>query len=249
MGVHDWTRAPAGVFHDFHGRWITRLTEALNDGLLSADYVARSEQWYDRRHMDVLTLRGGPRADGPAPPLPPGSVAIAEAPPPVRLDKVLRPGTRRRSVVVRRVGDEEVVAVIEVVSPANKDRADSVAGFVGKVTALLRSGVHVVVLDLLPPGRHVPAGLHAAISDAVAGEADEEDLQPADASAAFLSYAARPDDVRAFVEFLRVGDPLPPMPLCLSPDHYIRLPLATTYDETYRRLGAIDRRRLEAPPG
>ena len=34
MPVHDWTRVSPGTFHDFHGRWITHLSESLNAGLL-----------------------------------------------------------------------------------------------------------------------------------------------------------------------------------------------------------------------
>lgn len=44
MAVHDWTRVLPGAFHDFHGRWITHLSESLNAGLLPADYYALSEQ-------------------------------------------------------------------------------------------------------------------------------------------------------------------------------------------------------------
>ena len=44
MPIHDWTRVSAGTWHDFHMAWIAELRNALNDGLLPADYDAQAEQ-------------------------------------------------------------------------------------------------------------------------------------------------------------------------------------------------------------
>jgi hypothetical protein len=38
MTVHDGTRVSQGTFHDFHGRWITPLTESLNAGRLPSNW-------------------------------------------------------------------------------------------------------------------------------------------------------------------------------------------------------------------
>ncbi len=43
MPMHDWTRVDAGVYHDFHNRWVTHLTEALNSGLLPNNYYGLGE--------------------------------------------------------------------------------------------------------------------------------------------------------------------------------------------------------------
>jgi hypothetical protein len=40
MPVHDWSRVEAGVYHDFHNAWIIMLRNALNGGLLPAEYYA-----------------------------------------------------------------------------------------------------------------------------------------------------------------------------------------------------------------
>ena len=44
MPIHDWTRVDAGLFHAFHHRWIDALCDALNGGVLPADYFALPEQ-------------------------------------------------------------------------------------------------------------------------------------------------------------------------------------------------------------
>jgi hypothetical protein len=39
---------------------------------------------------------------------------------------------------------------------------------------------------------------------------------------------------RAYFERLAVGQPLPDMPVFLTPDHYVNVPLEPTYLESYR---------------
>ena len=58
MPIHDWQRVDAGVFHDFHIAWIASLSQALNQGILPADYYALAEQ-----RRDTVS------AEGPAQPL------------------------------------------------------------------------------------------------------------------------------------------------------------------------------------
>lgn len=44
MPIHDWTRVSAGTWHDFHLAWIAEIRNALNGGILPADYYAQAEQ-------------------------------------------------------------------------------------------------------------------------------------------------------------------------------------------------------------
>src|SRR5262249_60566515 len=74
-----------------------------------------------------------------------------------------RAAPRRRRVVVRNVTGHRVVAVIEIVSPANKDRRAHVRELAEKVAGLLEANVQVLLIDLLPPGPHDPQGMHAAV--------------------------------------------------------------------------------------
>ncbi len=85
MPVHDWTRVSAGTFHDFHTSWIAELKKALNGGLLPRDYYAQAEQIAGDVIRDVLTLKTGRPASTPESTQPPGTTAVAEAPPRVSI--------------------------------------------------------------------------------------------------------------------------------------------------------------------
>src|SRR5262245_15896344 len=121
MPVHDWTGVDDATFHDFHQAWITHIKEALNHGVLPAGYYAMGEQIATRMQTDILALRA---TSGP--PASTGGLAVLETAPSVRAR--VRPAARqarsllprRRRVVVRHISGRQVVAVIEVVSPANK---------------------------------------------------------------------------------------------------------------------------------
>jgi hypothetical protein len=53
--------------------------------------------------------------------------------------------------------------LVEIVSPANKDRARHVEEFADKAEDALRRGVHLLLVDLFPPGAHDPQGMHDVI--------------------------------------------------------------------------------------
>ena len=125
-----------------------------------------------------------------------------------------------------------MVAVIEVVSPGNKDRPHSVNQFVGTVRDFLRKGVHVLFVDLFPPGDHDPHGLHSAVWSVWTDTPDE---RPADKPLSAVSYDAG-NPFLAYVEQLAVGDPLPEMPLFLQPGVYIPCPLEESDTATWDAL-------------
>ncbi len=57
MPVHDWTRVPAGILHDFHLEWIATVKHALNRVLTGSEYYALAEQWAGGWGPDILTLQ------------------------------------------------------------------------------------------------------------------------------------------------------------------------------------------------
>jgi hypothetical protein len=112
MPVHNWTRVSAGTFHDFHGAWIIHMKESLNGGQVIAD---------------ILTLH----VDEPAPLAAPGGVAtLAAAPPRVSHESMSSPSKAaralRRTLTIRHASTHRIVALVEVLSPATKDRVSSV---------------------------------------------------------------------------------------------------------------------------
>lgn len=251
MGVHDWSRADDGLFHDFHNRWIGHLTEAMNDRELKGGYYARSEQYFGRPVADILTLFDQPDVGSNgqvSSSEPPGGVAVATAPPKVRIATTIEAGggLLQRTLVVRHTSGNRVIAVVEVVSGGNQDDRDAVTMFVDKIVATLRAGIHVVVLDLIPPTPLVDRGFHAAISRAFHSRRMETDFQPTDRPVALLSYCAAGRQIPAYLEFLSVGEELPEMPLFLTTERYVNLPLAETYTATYRGLSPVDRRRIDS---
>src|SRR4051794_38267779 len=59
MPIHDWTRVPAGLFHDFHQSWSIRVKDALNAGRLPKGLVALVEQRAGPWESDVLAIEAG----------------------------------------------------------------------------------------------------------------------------------------------------------------------------------------------
>ncbi len=249
MHIHDWTRVGAGTFHDFHMAWITHLKEALNAGPLPSDYYAQGdaqgEQHMGRKIADVLTLHASDPDQSLTPPQPPdgGAVAVAEAPPRVSRTLVLAPSpTRlRRTVTIRHTNGHRIVALIEILSPGNKAGADAVVEFVRKAKDAIRAGIHLVVIDLLPPGRHDPQGMHGEIMQALSAEEYElPDGEPL----TFVSYSAGPTPV-AYLQHPGIGDEMPELPLFLTAERYVNLPLESTYATTYRGVPAFWREVIE----
>jgi hypothetical protein len=244
MPIHDWTRVDAGTFHAFHPAWVTHLSETMNGGLLPSGYYAMPEQHVGRSITDVLALHAGAAAGRGAPDE--GGLAVAEAPPRVsrRLTASATPRTRRRTLTVRHVSGHRIVALVEIVSPANKDRADHVKELAEKVVSALGLGVHVLLVDLFPPGRHDPGGLHGTVWHHHDPDDTTSDNPPDDAPLALASYVAGPD-VECYLERIGNGDSLPEMPLFLHPDRYVNVPLEATYESAFFGMPAVWREVLE----
>lgn len=233
MPLHDWTRATPGMFPDFHSSWLTYLKNALNKRLPDG-YYAMAEQRASLYAPDVQTVTGRPR------PLPVGgNGAVALADPTTDTTRISRSlPVVGRALTIRRSDGMRIVAIIEVVSPRNKDRAESVGDFAGKVAWMVRGGIHAVVLDILPPGHHDPAGMHAAIWPLLDEGVDDEPVAspPADRPYSFAGYRATDPPV-SYVSFGAVGRALPPVPLFLDDDDaFVNVPVEETYTTNYAEL-------------
>lgn len=227
MPIHDWTRVRANRFHDFHQSWTIRIKDALNRGLLPAGYVAMAEQ-----------ITGGPEPDVVALSLPvkpglgdPGGLAVATAPPKVavRTESDAMTYARKANAVVVRHPDGHVVAVIEIVSPGNKDSKHAVRSFVRKAVEFLHAGVHLLIVDLFPPSKRDPQGVHKLVWDRIR---DEEFALPAGKPLTLAAYSAGAT-VTGYIEPVGVGDRLPDMPIFLTADRYVPCPLEATYNASW----------------
>ncbi len=249
MPIHDWTRVTAGTWHDFHLAWIAEIRNALNGGILPADYYAQAEQIAGPLGPDVLTLQvpdehangtNDPRSHGD------GGVAVRVAPPRMRVtaeaemnDYVLK----RRTLVVRHASGDRIVALLEIVSPGNKSSRHALRSFVEKAVEALYRGYHLLVVDLFPPSSRDPNGIHGAIWS----EFNERAFElPSAEPLTLASYSAGPRK-RAYVEPTAVGRDLIDVPLFLEEDIYVNVPLESTYRAAYRGVPRRWQRVLEPP--
>jgi hypothetical protein len=242
MPIHDWTRVRANRFHHFHQDWITELARALNRGVLPAGYFAAREQITGGPEPDVVALAVPAGQRGPAA----GGLAVADAPPrgQIRAEaEAVRYALKADRVVVRHP-DGDVVAVIEIVSPGNKDSKHALHSFTRKAAAFLFAGINLLVVDLFPPSKRDPKGIHKAIWDRIR---DEPFDPPAGKPLTVAAYSAG-GPIRAYVEPVAVGDELPDSPVFLTPDRYVPCPLDATYRATWDGFPAPYKGGLE-PPG
>lgn len=247
MPIHDWSRVEAGIFHDFHHSWIEEIKRSLNAGRLPDDYYALAEQHAAGFGPDVVTLQetnasnGGTGSARPAPER--GGPGLLLAPPPARLvgETDLEFYRRKQSTVtVRHVSGDRIVAMVEVVSPGNKASRHALRSFVEKVAELLNNRIHLLILDLLPPGHRDPSGIHGAIWEGLTSQEPPMPDKP-------LTLAAYESGltVRAFVETATVGDKLIDMPLFLEPGAHVLVPLEATYQTAFAAVPGRWRRVLE----
>lgn len=241
MPIHDWTRVKAGTYHNFHVLWMSNITNRLNAGLLPDGFFAMAEQIIGRPEADMVTLQTGGRPQAPADRN--GGLAVAPAKPktrfvlPLPVERYAR--MANRIVIHHDLG--EVVAVIEIVSPGNKDRKRSLTTFVEKAVDRIQQEVNLLIIDPFPPGAHDPQGIHRAIMDVFTDEPFE---LPPGKPLTLASYQVGPLKT-AFVETIAVGERLPDMPLFLYDDYYVNLPLEETYQTTWNVLPSEIRRLLE----
>lgn len=231
MPIHDWTRVEPGDFHHFHQRWIGAIADCLNGGLLPPDYMALADQVTGRPIPDVVALQVR-ELDGE-----PGGIAVASAPPSARviarLEKINYAKRADRIVIKHRHG--RVVAIIEIVSPGNKDSRNAFRSFIEKAADILNQGVNLFVVDLFPPTPRDPQGIHKAIWDEFGDEPFE--FLP-DKPLTVASYIGGEIPV-AYVESVGVGDPLPSLPIFLSETRYVPAPLEVSYQQAWATFPAM----------
>ncbi|MGC8642007.1 MAG: DUF4058 family protein [Isosphaeraceae bacterium] len=245
MPIHDWARVDAGLFHNFHQNWITSISHALNTGRLPPGYFELAEQSVRGPIPDVIALRLS--AGGAEPPESGGGLAVAEVPPRARVVRRTEMDVyvQKADRIAVRHGHGQLVAVIEVVSPGNQASKGELRTFVEKAAQLIRQGVHLLVVDLFPPTKRDPQGIHKAIWD----EFEEEDFEPPVGQPLVLAaYDAGPPPV-AYVESIAVGEALPNMPLFPRLEIYVPAPLETTYQASWNFFPAALKGLLETPAG
>jgi hypothetical protein len=216
----------------FHALWASKISVDLNTRLLPGRY-----------HAEPLTQAGTSlQSDGfafeedasePAPSGGNGEGGVATAlwaPPSPPLVAPVEFGTL--DIFEIRVYDDEdlrtIVAAIELVSPANKDRSAHRHAFATKCAAYLQQGVCVVIVDIIEERR---GSLHEEILrrlelDPAANGSFAGELYAVAYRTAGVGKRMR---LEAWPHALSVGAALPTLPLWLTPELAVPLDLEASY--------------------
>jgi hypothetical protein len=210
----------------FHGAWAEAMALLLNQELLPSQFFAEARIQLGRLlEIDVATIeeRGQQARDGDggvavwAPPQPTLRTALAFTNPDLFEVQVLEGSEGPR-----------LVAAIELVSPANKDRPGNRHAFAVKCASYLQAGVGLVVVDVVTPRL---ANLHRELLNLLRASAPDEG--PGDGSLYAAAYRGVPTanetNLEAWVERLAVGAALPTLPLWIAADRSLPLDLEQTY--------------------
>jgi len=212
---------------DFHSRFVNSWCEAIADALPANYEASLGERVYLVEHdpearklgyPDVAITRGNIASSSL--PSPAGALATLE---PVTIPLVLLEGPRETYIEILYQPDRTLVAVLELLSPANKEYPGRTE-YLAKRMALLHQNVHLVELDLLLVGRRLPM---------------QEPLPPADYYYLLSRADQRPD---CQVYFWSLRQPLPKLPVPLRPpEPDIRIDLGAVFATAYER-GRFSRR-------
>ena len=203
----------------FHG-WLVRITDVLYERMPSRFVAGEQIRRVGRPYFDVGIHDPSPEERaGWRPPAPHESVPFALP--------------DQFEVHVREEGDPtEPVAVIAFVTPNHKADPSGRRQFADAVSARLRDGACVLVLDVVT----TPAGeLHSEISAAVGSTVAVPDAPGLYA----VTYrpAVRGDrvEIDVWTAAFAVGELLPTMPLRLTGDLFVPIEFEATYVEACRR--------------
>ncbi len=239
MPLRDHFRSPVNDKHhwsSFHGGWPMEIVRTLFDRL-PPDYQAGPRVYLGSSfEVDVFVVEDDDRtplnsAEGSG-----GTATLSatEAPYTVVTDFM---GADEYEVRVYDSDREQtLVAAIEIVSPSNKDRPDTRLQLISKVSALLREGVCVSIVDIVSE-RH--ANLYGEML-ARLGHADPRLGAEPSALYAVTLRKRKPKKAPAVMDAwyfpMAIGEPLPTIPLWLTGRLRIDLPLEPSYQETCRLL-------------
>jgi hypothetical protein len=231
MPLRDHFHAPVNDKHRWdavHGQWPAEIVRTLFD-LLPAGFVAEPRVYHGSPFEVDVSMIEDEASRG-------STATLVASDPTLTVPAELSELDEYEVRVYDADRGRTLVAAIEIVSPANKDRPDSREQFVSKVAALLRKNVCVAVVDIVSLRR---ANLYAELL-ARLGRSDPSLGDPPPALYAVTLRGRKPPKQRSLLDAwffpLIVGQPLPTIPLWLTPDLRIELPLEPSYQETCRLL-------------
>ncbi len=128
-----------------------------------------------------------------------------------------------------------LVAAIEIISPANKDRPEHRNVFLGKCAALLQNGVAVSIVDVVTVRQF---NLYVTMLELIGHSDPTLGNPPPDLYAASCRCVRREERnlLETWSRRLEIGDALPTLPLWLGADRSVPLDLEQSYEQACRDL-------------
>jgi hypothetical protein len=253
MPLHDHFRPPIlarSSWEGFHGMWPAMMVQQLVQ-VLPEQYIAEPRVHLgDYYEIDVCTFEDthGRWDDGPEPKQrrrsdDSGGVATAVYAPPdptLVLDADLEDQYAYEVLIFDPSRGRKLVAAIEIISPANKDRPSNRRAFVRKCAALLQQQVCVSLVDLVTIRNF---NLYCDLLDWMGLSDPSFDPPPATyAVTCRWHHVERHARLVAWAYPLAVGQNLPPLPVWLTDDLPVSLDLEASYQPTCQilRIGPTD---------
>jgi hypothetical protein len=221
----------------FHNGFTSAISDYLNKQVLPPNYVAEFQIHVGPRiEVDVGTFEyaaadgNGPNRGGTAATLP--STTWAPPAPLLQMPAVFPDSLEIQ--VFDTDGGTHLVAAIELISPANKDRAETRRALATKCAAYLQQEIGVVLVDIVTNGR---ANLHNELIDLL-GTGGDYHMAP---NVWLYAVAYRPvcgkdiERIDLWPAPLAVGERLPLLPLALGTVLCVPLDLEAAYMDACQR--------------
>jgi len=239
MPLRDHFRSPVNDTHSWdevHGQWPGEIVRTLNPLLPAGFRAAPSVHLGSPFEVDVSTYDLDTRDPG-APETSGGTATQATLAPTFTVEADQADQDEYEVRIYDATRGRQLVAAIEIVSPSNKDRPENRELFIGKVATMLQQGVCVSLVDLVTVRR---ANMYADLLTLYGGIDPELAPTPPPLYAVTIRGRRPPKGglrLDAWFYPMTLGEPLPTLPIWLTADLRVMLPLETSYQETCRVLG------------
>jgi hypothetical protein len=229
MPLLDHFRPPLSQrrhWDSFHGAWAEAMASNLNQVLLPEHFVAEARvKLGNQVEIDVATFA----ENGVPASVESGGVAIWAPPTPIATMPLdfQDPDIFEVQVLNEEEGPR-LVAAIELVSPANKDRPANRRMFAVKCASYLQCGVSVILVDVVTERS---GNLYADLLELMRARLPSQGQGAQDLYASAHRTASTPEGLalETWAHVLTLGGTLPTLPLWLSPELCLPLDLEATY--------------------
>jgi hypothetical protein len=240
MPLRDHFRPPLDHKHsweELHGGWPMVIVQHLF-GMLPEGYVAAPGVHLGQAFEIDVSAYERDEVESGSPPSGGGAAASpwAAPAPTSTLEADLSDQDEYEVRVYDARRGRQLVAAIEIVSPANKDRPENRRAFAAKTAALLRRGVSVSIVDVVTVRQF---NLYADLLELIDRSDPTIGAEPPHLYVATMRTrrsAHRRPWLDTWFDPLTLDRTLPSLPLWLAEDLVVKLDLEPTYEETCRFL-------------